>query len=111
MGDLARQHLNWQAGFEARMDSLIELSRQSQETQRDIKSDLHTLAVNMATNYVTKREFIDYCKDSERRTVRIHERLDNIGLEQKQNLWKVIGMFVPISALVFSLVTWLMGGM
>ena len=111
LGELARQHLTWQSGFEARMDNLVEMTRQSQETQRDIKSDLHTLAVNMATNYVTKREFIDYCKDSERRTVRIHERLDNIGLEQKQNLWKVIGMFVPISALVFSFVTWLLGMM
>ena len=111
LGDLARQHLTWQSGFEARMDSLIELSRQSQETQRDIKKEMHGLAVNMATNYVTKGEFVDYCKDSEKRTVRVHERLDAIGLEQKQNLWKVIGLFVPISAIVFSFITWLWGVM
>ncbi len=111
LGELARQHLTWQAGFEARMDSLIEMTKSTQETQSEIKNDLHSIAVDLAKNYVTKKEFIDYCQESERRTVRIHTRLDAIGLEQKQNLWKVIGMFVPISALVFSAVTWLLGMM
>ena len=109
MGDLARQHLSWQAGFEARMDALVEGIRQNNESQKEMQKCLNALTVNLAENYVGKREFTDYCRDAEQRTVRIHERLDAFHEDQKKSLWKIIGLFVPVSALVFSFVTWLLG--
>jgi len=108
-GDLSRQHLNWQAGFEARLDALIEGVRQNNESQKEMQKCLNELTVNLAENYVGKREFADYCRDAEKRMVRVHQRLEAFSEDQRKSLWKVISLFVPISAVVFSFVTWLFG--
>ena len=109
MGDLARQHLTWQSGFEARLDALIEGVRQNNESQKEMQKSLNELTVNLAENYVGKREFADYCRDAEKRMVRVHQRLEAFSDDQRKSLWKVIGLFVPVSAIVFSFVTWLFG--
>ena len=109
MGDLARQHLAWQAGFEARMDALVEGIRQNNEGQKELKKCVNEIKVDLAKNYVTKKEFSEYCETSEERIITIHRRLEEIGQYQRDSLWRIILYFAPVAALVFTVLTWLFG--
>ena len=107
--DLARQHLHWQAGFEARMDALVEGIRQNNEGQKELKKCVNEIKVELAKNYVTKKEFSEYCETSEERIKEIHWRLNEIGQYQRESLWRIILYFAPIAALIFTVITWVFG--
>ena len=107
ISEFARSQVSWQASYEAKLDNLVGQVAAMVAMQADIKSCMNELAVNLAKNYVTKKEFGDYCASSEMRTVRLHERLDEIQREQKASLWRVIGYVFPAGALVFGVIQWL----
>ncbi len=111
MGDLARQHLQWQAGFEAKLDGLTDEVRALSAGQRELLRCMTEIKVDLAKNYVTKDDFMSYCDDAEDRIVRIHQRLDEIGKYQRESLWRIILYFAPIAALIFTIITWLFGEM
>ena len=103
---LLQSQILWQAKFEERMDSLVEATRVNAEAQKDIQGCLNQLSVQLAKNYVTKIEFEKMGDESEKRIVRVHQRLDQMATEQKENLWKVIGFVFPAGALVFAFIQW-----
>ncbi len=109
MGKLIHTQLQWQASFEAKIDAISEDIKEATQTQRDMKRCLNDIKVELARNYVTKKEFETYCTESEERIIRIHSRLDEIGRYQRDSLWKIILYFVPIAALVFTIFTWIFG--
>ncbi len=107
VSELARSQVSWQASYEAKLDNLVTQNIAMVKMQADIKACLNTLSIDLAKNYVTKKEFGDYCVSAENRTTRLHERLDEIQREQKASLWRVIGYVFPAGALVFGIVQWL----
>ena len=97
-------------------ESIAEMRKENKEFQKEIRRCFTDLSVNLAENYVTKKEFADFCHTSEQRYNRqmdkddeTNNRIDDLLEEQKRYLWKIIGLFVPVSALVFSVITWLLG--
>ena len=105
--DISSNSVAWQASFEGKMDRLISEMKASRECQAELKKDLHSVMVDLAGSYVTKGDFEIHRAASEDRIKRVHGRLDEILAEQKQSLWKVITLLVPVMGLVFGLVQWI----